>query len=199
MQTGEFSAKDIAMGGVLSYELTDNLVGGITAKAVASYIAGYSSFAMGVDLGLNYYDPVRGWSLSAVVRNLGGQLKAYDDNYEKMPIDLQVGVSKRLVGSPFRLSATLVDLNHWDYKFVNHLVAGVDVILSPQLYIAAGYNFRRADEMSIVSAGEEKGSSHGAGLSLGAGVMLERFKINLAYAKYHVSSGSLMVNVAFTL
>ena len=29
--------------------------------------------------------------------------------------------------------------------------------------------------------------------------MLERFKINLAYAKYHVSSGSLMVNVAFTL
>lgn len=199
VQTDEFSAKDIAMGGVLSYELTDNLVGGITAKAVASYIAGYSSFAMGVDLGLNYYDPVRGWSLSAVVRNLGGQLKAYDDNYEKMPIDLQVGVSKRLVGSPFRLSATLVDLNHWDYKFVNHLVAGVDVILSPQLYIAAGYNFRRADEMSIVSAGEEKGSSHGAGLSLGAGVMLERFKINLAYAKYHVSSGSLMVNVAFTL
>ncbi|RRD02439.1 type IX secretion system protein PorQ [Prevotella sp. OH937_COT-195] len=199
VQTGEFSAKDIAIGGVLSYELAKNFVGGITAKAVTSYIAGYNSFAMGVDLGLNYYDPEREWSMSAAVKNLGGQLKAYDDKYEKMPVDVQVGMSKQLVGSPLRLSATLVDLNHWNYKFINHLVAGVDIVFSPQFYIAAGYNFRRADEMSIMASGEEKGSSHGAGLSLGAGIMLERFKLNLAYAKYHVSSSSLMVNVSFIL
>ena len=199
VQTGEFSAKDIAISGVFSYELTERLVGGITAKFITSYIGDYNSIAMGVDLGLNYYDPQREWSLSAVAKNLGGQLKAYDEKYEKMPIDVQVGVSKRLVGSPFRLSATLVDLNHWDYKFINHLVAGVDIILSPQIYIAAGYNFRRADEMSIITTEEEKGSSHWAGLSLGAGVMLDRFKLNLAYAKYHVSSSSLMVNVSFSL
>lgn len=199
VQTGEFSAKDIAISGVFSYELTQRLVGGITAKFITSYIGDYNSIAMGVDLGLNYYDPDREWSISAVAKNLGGQLKAYDDNYEKMPIDVQVGVSKRLVGSPFRLSATLVDLNHWDYKFINHLVAGVDIILSPQIYFAAGYNFRRADEMSIIATDEEKGSSHMAGLSLGAGLMLDRFKLSLAYAKYHVSSSSLMVNVSFSL
>ena len=198
-QLGTFSARDIAVGGTFAYALTNQLNGGVTAKFITSYIGDYNSIAMGVDLGLNYYDPDREWSISAVAKNLGGQLKAYDDNYEKMPIDVQVGVSKRLVGSPFRLSATFVDLNHWDYKFINHLVAGVDIILSPQIYFAAGYNFRRADEMSIIATDEEKGSSHMAGLSLGAGLMLDRFKLSLAYAKYHVSSSSLMVNVSFSL
>ena len=42
-------------------------------------------------------------------------------------------------------------------------------------------------------------SSHGAGLSLGAGVNLERFKLNVAYGKYHVSSSALMINVAYCL
>ena len=42
-------------------------------------------------------------------------------------------------------------------------------------------------------------SSRGAGLSLGAGLNLERFKLQLAYGKYHVSSSSLVVNLAYTL
>ena len=42
-------------------------------------------------------------------------------------------------------------------------------------------------------------SSHGAGLSLGAGLQLERFKLNLAYGKYHVSSSSVVLNLSFSL
>lgn len=197
VQTGEFSAHDIALAGVLSYELSKRLVGGITAKFITSYIGNYHSIAMGVDLGLNYYDPDREWSLSAVAKNLGGQLKAYNDEYEKMPLDLQAGVSKKLHGAPFRLSATLVDLTHWDYRFINHLDAGIDIMLSQSFWIGAGYNFRRADEMKITTADDE--SSHGAGLSLGAGLQLDRFKLNLAYGKYHVSSSSLIINVAYSL
>ncbi len=49
-----------------------------------------------------------------MAKNLGGQLKAYDKEYEKMPIDLQLGVTKRFDNTPFRVSATLVNLNHWD-------------------------------------------------------------------------------------
>jgi hypothetical protein len=110
-----------------------------------------------------------------------------------------VGVTKRLIGSPLRISATLVDLNHLDYKFINHIVAGADLILSPQIYVALGYNFRRANEMEIIANDEERGSSHGAGLSLGAGLQLERFKLNIAYGKYHVSSHSLLINASFSL
>ena len=198
VQTGEFSAKDIAVSGVFSYMLSDKITGGITAKVINSYIGDYSSWAVGVDLGLNYYDPEREWSVSVVARNLGGQLKAYDDEYEKMPLDVQLGVSKRFNALPFRLSATLVDLNHWGYSFLNHVVVGADILFSQQIYAAVGYNFRRADEMTTLKETDEE-SSHMAGLSFGAGLQLERFKLQLAYGKYHVSSNSLLVNVSYSL
>ncbi len=198
VQTGEFSAKDIAVSGVFSYMLSDKITGGITAKVINSYIGDYSSWAVGVDLGLNYYDPEREWSVSVVAKNLGGQLKAYDDEYEKMPLDVQLGVSKRFNALPFRLSATLVDLNHWGYSFLNHVVVGADILFSQQIYAAVGYNFRRADEMTTLKGTDEE-SSHMAGLSFGAGLQLERFKLQLAYGKYHVSSNSLLVNVSYSL
>lgn len=194
---GEFSAKDIAVAGYFSYMLSDRIVGGITAKFVTSYIGSYSSIGMGVDLGLNYYDPEHDWSVSLVGKNLGGQLKAYDDEYDPMPIDIQLGVSKRFAHTPFRVSATLVDLNHWNYKFTNHLVVGIDASLSESIWLGAGYNFRRANEMNIDDA--DGGGTHGAGLSFGAGLNLQRFKLNIAYGKYHVSSTSLMLNVGYTL
>lgn len=197
IQTGEFSAKDISIAGYFSYMLTDRLAGGITAKFITSYIGDYNSIAMGVDLGLNYYDPEKKWSVSLVAKNLGGQMKAYDDQYDRMPIDIQLGASKRFAHMPFRISATLVDLNHLDYKFINHLVAGVDIIISPTIWVGAGYNFRRANEMKITETDGE--SSHGAGLSFGAGINLERFKLNLAYGKYHVSSSSILINLAYSL
>lgn len=197
VQSGEFSASDIAIDAIFSYQLSERIVGGITAKFIMSYIGSYSSMAAGIDLGVNYYDPDREWSISAVAKNLGGEVKAYDEEFGKMPLDLQVGVSKAFAALPVRLSATLVDLTHYNYSFKNHIILGADVLLSQSLWIGAGYNFRRVEEMKI-SDGESE-SSHGAGLSFGAGLNLERFKLNVAYGKYHVSSSSLVVNAAFSL
>ena len=197
VQTGEFSAKDLSFAGYFSYMLTNRLTGGISARLITSYLGSYNSIGFGVDLGLNYYDSDHEWSLALVLKNLGGQLKAYHDNFERMPFDIQMGVTKRFTGTPFRLHATLVDLNHLDYKFLNHCVVGADVMLTESFWIGGGYNFRRADEMKMMSA--DKNSSHGAGLSLGAGLNLERFKLNIAYGKYHVSSSSLVLNVAYEL
>ena len=166
VQTGEFSAKDLSLAGYFSYMLTNRLTGGISARLITSYLGDYNSIGFGVDLGLNYYDADREWSLGVVLKNLGGQLKAYHDSFERMPFDIQTGVTKRFTGTPFRLHATLVDLNHLDYKFLNHFVVGADVLLTESFWIGGGYNFRRADEMKITSA--NGGSSHGAGLSFGA-------------------------------
>ena len=196
-QTGDFSAKDISVGATFAYALTNNISGGITAKLVTSHIGQYNSLAAGVDLGLNYYNPESQWSVSAVARNLGGQLKAYEDDFERMPLDLQVGVTKRLVGSPLRLSATLVRLNDWQYGLGRHIVVGADILLTDQFYVALGYNALRAYEMKI---SEDEGSSaHGAGLSIGAGMQLQRLKLHVAYAKYHVSASSLLVNFSYRL
>lgn len=197
IQDGEFSASDIAISGTFAYQLSERIVGGITAKMALSYIGDYSSMAMGVDLGINYYDPDREWSLSAVVKNLGGEIKAYDEEYNKMPIDLQIGASKTFAALPVRVSATLVDMTHYDYSFRNHICLGADILFSESIWAGAGYNFRRNDEMKIQDFEDE--SSHGSGLTLGAGVNLDRFKINVAYGKFHVSASSIIINAAFSL
>lgn len=197
-ETGTFHANDFAIGGTFAYGLTEHITGGITAKIVASYIGQYNAMGAAIDLGLNYFDENHNWSIGAVARNLGGQLKAYDDNFERMPLDVQLGISKRLASSPLRFSATLVRLNDWEYGIGKHLVLGADLLLSEQFYIAAGYNAMRASEMKI-SAGENDESSHGAALSIGAGMMLDRLQLHVAYGKYHVSSTSLMINFSYAL
>lgn len=198
-QVGTFSAKDIMIGGTFSYLLSEKICGGVSAKFISSSIAGYNSLGVGVDLGLNYYDTDRDFSVSVVAKNLGGQIKAYEDDFEKIPFDLQLGVSKQILQSPFRLSAAFTRLHDWDGPFINHLQLGADLHIGNTIYIAGGYNFRRNDEMSISDTVEDTDSSHGAGLSFGAGLQLERFKLNVAYAKYHVSSSSLMINIGYTL
>ena len=195
-QIGTFNASEIAIEGIFSYELAHNLVGGITAKFINSYIGNYSSMAVGVDLGLNWFEPDYQWSVSVVAKNLGGQIKAYEENYGKMPMDVQVGVSKTFAALPVRLSATLVDLTHYDYRFINHLNLGADILLSDNIWVGGGYNFRRADEMTIGT--NEDSSAHGAGFSVGGGINLERFKLNLAYGKYHAASSSVLVNLAYS-
>lgn len=195
-QIGTFNASEIAIEGIFSYELAHNLVGGITAKFINSYIGNYSSMAVGVDLGLNWFEPDYQWSVSVVAKNLGGQIKAYEENYGKMPIDVQVGVSKTFAALPVRLSATLVDLTHYDYRFINHLNLGADILLSDNIWVGGGYNFRRTDEMTIGT--NEDSSAHGAGFSVGGGINLERFKLNLAYGKYHAASSSVLVNLAYS-
>ncbi|MGM9703848.1 MAG: type IX secretion system protein PorQ [Prevotella sp.] len=194
---GNISAKDIMLCGALEYNLTNRLSGGITAKFITSDLAGYNSLAVGLDLGLNYYDYDHDLSISAVARNLGGQVKAYEDNFERMPIDVQLGVTKRILDSPIRLSLTMTRLNDWSSRFANHFVVGADILLSESIYIAGGYNFRRADEMKISDT--EGSSSHGAALSFGAGLQLQRFKLQLAYGKYHVSASSININLSYGL
>ena len=197
VETGDFSARDIALSGTFTYLLSDRISGGITGRFITSHIASYNSAAVAVDLGVNYQDADRGWSLSAVAKNLGGQIKAYEDDFERIPLDLQIGVTKRLIGSPLRLSGTLSRLNNWDQGFIKHLSVGADLLLGENIYVAAGYNFRRASEMKI--ADDDGESNHGAGLSLGAGLQLQRFKLHVAYAKYHVSASSLLINVSYSL
>lgn len=197
IELGTFSAKDIALAGTFAYMLSDHWSGGITLRFISSSIASYNSIGIASDLGVNYFDEEHGWSLSAVAKNLGGQVKAYQDEYEKIPFDLQVGVSKRLAAAPLRFSATLSRLNRWNTSFIQHLAIGADIFLGESIYVAGGYNFRRRDEMKVYDG--ENSSSHGAGLSIGAGLTLQRFKLGIAYAKYHVSASSLLINATYSL
>lgn len=204
---GDMHALDMALSGMYCYNLSEHWVGGATGKFIYSKLGSYSSIGLAVDLGLNYYDADNDFSLSAVAANLGGQVKAYGDDHERLPFDLQVGFSKSLGHAPIRFTLTMVDLTRWSKKYyhhvgkapkggnilMNHFDLGIDIIPTELFYIAAGYNFRRAYEMKAA------GSSHAAGLTFGAGLNIKGFKLGLAYAKYHVSAPTLAVSVSYSL
>lgn len=204
---GDMHAIDMAFNGMYSYMLSERWAGGATGKMIYSKYADYSSVALAVDLGLNYYDDENDFSFSVVAANMGGQVKAFSDDHEHLPFDLQVGFSKSLGHAPIRFTVAMNNLTRWGSKYfyhvskkpkggnvlMNHFDVGVDIIPIQQFYIAAGYNFRRAYEMKAA------GGSHGAGLSFGAGINIKKFKFGLAYAKYHVSAPTLAFSANYSL
>jgi len=207
VELGNFSAMDMALSGGYSYVLTEHLAGGAAGKFIYSHYGPYSSIALAVDLGLNYYDEDHDFSLSLVGANLGGQVKAFGDSHEALPYDLRLGLTKQLANAPIRFSLSLVDLTRWRARqyyspdgdpsagriLTNHIVLGVDVLPVKQVYISLGYNFRRAYEMKAA------GGSHAAGLCFGAGLDIKRFRLGLAYAKYHLSVPSFMITAQYSL
>ena len=175
---GSFSAKDMNFQTSYSYLLSDYWSGAITAKVLLSNYAEYSSTAIGADLALNYFDEAHGFSFSVVGRNL----------------DLAFGLSKDFANAPLRVSLTADDVTHWDdVKFIQHFVLGADILPSKNTWIALGYNFRRAHEMKVAD------KSHWAGFSIGAGLNVKKFKVGVAYGKYHIAASSLLINAGFSL
>ena len=205
---GDFSPKDMVIGVGYSYLLSDYWVGGANLNMIHSKYGDYTAFAIGVDLGVNYFDEEKDFSFSATLKNIGAPLKSFDDRTERLPFNMQLGFTKGISHAPVKVSLTMSDLTHWksDYYFsedgeklkfgkllLNHFVIGLDVAPSDLFYLSAGYNFRRAYELKAA------GSGHGAGLSFGGGLTLSRFKLGVSYAKYHVSTSSLLFNVGYKI
>ncbi len=198
---GDLPAKDMCGNLFFSHDLTDRLRGGVTAKFVYSPYDEYTSIGFGVDLGLSYYNKEKQFSAGLVGKNLGRQIKAYDEEYAEMPWEIQLGISKRLDHAPIRFSLTAANLNRWDYKktngedqeffttFLNHFIVGVDFLPSDNLWIALGYNARTGSDMKI-----QQGNRMG-GFSIGAGLNVKAFKISCSLAQYHPSATSFMVSL----
>ncbi len=191
-EIGTFSASDIDIQGSFAYMLSDYWSGGVSAKFLFSNYANYNAFAMGVDLGLNYYNEEIGTSVSLVGKNLGGQIKALYEKHEKLPFDLALGYSQTLANAPIRLNITLDDLTRWkNINFFQHFILGVDFFPSNNTWVALGYNLRRSHEMKA------NGSSHWAGFSVGAGLNIKKIKVGVAWGKYHIAASSLIANLSY--
>ena len=204
--TGTFRAMDIELDFIYCYLLSERWSGGVAGKFIYSQYESLNSLAIGVDLGLNYYNPETDFSASLTFKNLGGQVKTFEEKHEIMPIDIQLGFTKRLAHAPILLSATLTDLHRWkttDFYnadgskdnfgelLLKHLTLGADVLIGNNFYASVGYNYRMSRELST-----GKGL---AGFSLGAGLHINKVKFGASYSKLHISSSSLLFNIAYSL
>lgn len=212
--TGSFKPQDIAVDGTYAHDFTDRLRGGISVKMIFSNYEEYSAVALAADLGINYYDPDHDLSLSAVIKNAGGQVKRFNDSYDHLPFDIQLGYMQGLGNGPFSLSITAHHLTRWkmpyykhdsnnqttevvqaDSKFFSdlfrHLTFGLQYSPSDTFYIAAGYNYKTRTDMSTYQR------SFFSGISLGLGVNVRDFSIGVSYSQPHKSASTLGLNLAY--
>lgn len=203
---GSSAVLDLNVSGGYSYLLSDKWAGGVNGKFLYSNYAGYSSIALAVDLGINYFHSDHDLSISFVAANLGGQVTAFGDIGESLPIDLQLGLSKGLKKLPLRFHIMFYDMLHWNKDFyspngeiggfqlfLNHLNLGADLTFyKDRFWIGLGYNFRRGYEMM---AG---GSSHAAGLTVGAGLNIKKIKFGAAFGNYHAGAPTLSFTLAYS-
>ena len=207
IHTGTFRAMDMELSVMYCYLLSDRWSGGVAGKFIYSQYESMNSLALGVDLGLNYYNPENDFSASLVFKNLGGQVMSFEQKLELMPIDIQLGLTKRLAHAPILLSATLVNLHKWSEKdfynadgskdnfgeiLLKHIVLGADFLIGDNFYASLGYNFRLGRELSTSRKGFE-------GFSLGAGLHIKKVKFGVSYSNLHISASSLLFNLSYSL
>ena len=209
---GSFSPKDVAFSGLYSHDFTERIRGGFAVKALYSAYDSYTAFALGVDLGINYYDEERDLSLSATVVNLGGQIKRFNESYDRLPIDIRLGWTQSFPGFPVRFSVTAWNFTKWNLPYYHtgdgaiddkpelkssfmsdlfrHLVFGADIVPSDKFYISLGYNYKTRTDMSTYNRNFLSGWSLGAGLNIGT------WEIGLAFAQPHTGATTLMVSLS---
>ncbi|MDL2223792.1 type IX secretion system protein PorQ [Bacteroidales bacterium OttesenSCG-928-M06] len=199
---GDLNASDICGSIFFAHDLTDKLRGGITGKFFYSNYHHNTAIGLGVDLGLSYYHEEKQFSLGLVGKNIGRQIKAYEEDLAGLPWDIQFGFTKKLAQAPIRVSVTGVHLKQWKFEnfdgkedsffktFTKHLIFGVDFIPNDNFWIGLGYNVKRGSDMSL-----EEGNKLG-GFSAGAGLRVKAFSVGCSVGKYNLSATSFMVSIS---
>ena len=208
---GTFAPKDIVANIAYSHDISDYWRGGINLKYIYSSYDEYSAMALAADLGVNYYNPDNDLSLSLVAANLGGQVKRFNESYDRLPIDVRLGFTKGLGDVPFRLSVTAWNLTKWKLPYYSpgdgtssnemqlkdsfgsnlfrHLIFGADFVPSDRFRISLAYNYKTRTDMSTYSR------NFLSGFSIGAGINVKSFGVDIAFAQPHTGANTFMVNL----
>jgi hypothetical protein len=213
--TGDFTAAEYALNLIWSRKISDKLTAGINIKPVISELETYKSYGVASDLGLNYFDREKQLSAGLVFKNIGTEIKPYyDKHYEKLPFDIEMGISKKLAHAPFRINLTAHDLYRWNLLYdlptantnntldntqttqsgnglsrfldngLRHLIIGLELVPVKTFYVSAAYNQKMRKELGLV---DKAGT---AGFSWGFGVKLKKFSISYGRAVYHAAGAS---------
>lgn len=212
--SGTFTPQDVVGEGTYAHDFNDYLRGGINLKMAYSSYEQYTAWALAVDLGLNWYNPDNDLSLALVLRNMGGQVKRFDTEYNRLPFDVELGYMQGLGSSPFSLAITAWHLNRWKLKafhhkegdekdmtgrtgFFNdlfrHLVIGLQYRPTDRFYLSLGYDYKMRTDMATYQR------NFLSGFSAGLGLRVRGFDLGVAYAQPHKSASSVMLNLGISL
>ncbi|MBD0822570.1 type IX secretion system protein PorQ [Aestuariibaculum marinum] len=208
--TGTFTGSETALslGYALQIGYSDFYFGG-NLKLITSKLEQYNSFGAAVDLGLIYIDEVNDFHAALAIRNLGTQITTYAGLQEKLPLEVDFGMSQTLENVPIRWHVTLENLQEWPIarpnpsrvtsdlngnqteekigflgQVIRHTIIGAEVFPEGGFNIRLGYNFRRAEELRLVD------QRNFSGLSAGFSIKLNKLRFSYTHAKYTSAANS---------
>ncbi len=221
---GSFFANDYAVTAGISRPLNDRITYGLNVKYLYSVLSSYRSSAIAMDFGGVYQDTALGLTIGAVFVNFGTQLKTYTThNTEKLPFDLQLGISQRLKHTPFLFNVVLHHLHQYDIRYndtsvvqtnpvlvdtangnsgekkyiadklARHVNLGVEIIIGKVVRLDIGYNHLRRKELVY---DVRRGL---AGFNFGAQLHINRFYFGYAHSFYNVAGGYNVISVSMDI
>ena len=183
-RTGTFSAGDVALSLGAARALGPRVRYGANVHLLYAQIDQAQATAVASDLGVLYRVPARQLTFGASLRHLGLSLDGFGQREVTLPLDLQLGVSKRLAPLPLLFSLTAYDLTEVGTGIeggstldhvLGHLTFGGELRLGNALRLRLGYNHRRSRDLAFGD-----GVSLG-GLGGGFGIVLGGVAVDYAY------------------
>ena len=194
--TGSYGAGEADFVVGYSNIIDQNFYYGVNAKFIYSSIADRSSSALALDLGLNYNVPAQEFSVGFAILNVGTQLSYYYSTRENLPLDVTIGVSKKLTYLPLRLSLDFHRLNDDQSDFISHLRAftiGAEFTLSKVLRLRLGYDNEKRQDLTI-------GTLAGiAGFSAGLGAVIKGYSFDYGFSSLGAIGALHRISIATTL
>ena len=210
VETGTFKAKDLSFSLGYAYKIPNiNIHAGANLKFISSSIENFTSSGAALDIGFTYFNDLKPYIFTAVIRNVGYQITTFDELRESLPLEIAVGASYKLENVPLQWHITIDNLQQWNVSTENpsdsqttiggntsndkisflgnafrHVVVGAEFFPDKGFNLRLGYNFRRARELRLTESRTFSGFTAGFGLKMG------KLKLNYAFTKFHPASNT---------
>lgn len=199
---GSFNAYDMALTFGIGRTYEKNLSYGAAIDFIHSSYDVYHSTAVTFSAGFLYKDPARDFTVGGAITNLGGQLSAFDTKREPLPLDIRLGISRKLEHVPLRLSITAHSLNSWNLTtitdtkkpdlvtdIIRHFELGGEFLLSDNVELRLGYNRYQHEELKTSNRLDF------AGTSIGLGIHINKYQFDISRNSFSQSGGYLQINL----
>ena len=217
VETGNYSASDVAWTSGISFPVDSNLSLGLALWLGQSGMPERRSGFAQVDVSANYYRKDRQLRAAALWRPWGGQYTANAAGSSgRYSPDLRLSLTKGFENAPFILYATYDEMQQWDLapegfyddsidpltgdtllngtwafgdRLLRHLALGTGLQLGPNLAFRFGYHHRRRQELRLTNA---PGT---AGFAWGVDFKVRRFDLAVARNTYHAAGASTHLSI----
>jgi len=162
-ENGSFGASTIVAYLSYSQMRAERLMLGVNLKLIRAQLEEFSADAVAVDFGFIYQSTIIGnLAFAGGIFNLGKERAAFIKTKERLPLNFQFGVSKKLAHLPLMYSLTLLKYQEEDLR----IRAGGEFVLSTGLMMRLGYDSVRNDQKVGTDSDRFAGFSFGLGMTI---------------------------------